>query len=81
VVITLPETADEIGRAAMNLGLDAGDLEYVPTSENVLYHTSMLQPGQIETIYIDVPDTPGDYTFVCTFPGHYISMRGTLRVE
>jgi len=81
VVITLPETADEIGRAAMNLGLDAGDLEYVPTSENVLYHTSMLQPGQIETIYIDIPDTPGDYTFVCTFPGHYISMRGTLRVE
>lgn len=81
IVITQPESADVVGRAAMNLGLDAGDLEYVPISGRVLYHTSMLEPGQVETIYIDVPDTPGDYTFVCTFPGHYMTMRGILRVE
>lgn len=81
VVITRPESADAVGRAAMNLGLNADDLEYVPISERVLYHTSMLQPGQTETIYVDIPDTPGDYMFVCTFPGHYMSMRGIIRVQ
>jgi azurin len=81
VVIVEPGAADEIGVAAMNLGLDADALEFVPIMDEVLYHTSMLQPGQIETIYITVPDIPGDYQFVCTFPGHHISMRGILRVE
>ena len=81
VVITLPESANAVGQAAMNLGLAADDLEYVPRNDKVLYHTSMLEPGQIETIYIDVPDKSGDYMFVCTFPGHYMSMRGILRVN
>lgn len=81
VVIVEPGTADDVGVAAMNLGLDADALEFVPRMDEVLYHSSMLQPGQTETIYIEVPDTPGDYQFVCTFPGHHISMRGILRVE
>lgn len=80
VVITLPESADSVGEAAMNLGLDADALEFVPRMDEVLFHTSMLQPGQSETIYFEIPDTPGDYDFVCTFPGHHISMRGVLRV-
>ena len=81
VVITLPESADQVGEAAMGLGLDADALEFVPHLDEVLFHTSMLQPGQSETIYFEVPETPGDYDFVCTFPGHHISMRGILRVE
>jgi azurin len=81
VVIVEPGTADDVGIAAMNLGLDADALEYVPPVDEVLYHSSMLQPGQMETIYIEVPETLGDYQFVCTFPGHHISMRGILRVE
>ncbi len=81
VVITVPGAADSVGEAAMNLGLDSDALEYVPRDENVLYHTSMLEPGQSETIYIEIPDQPGDYQFVCTFPGHYVNMRGILRVS
>jgi len=81
VVIAEPETADKVGVAAMNLGLDADALEFVPRMDEVLFHTSMLEPGQIETIYIKVPVTPGDYPFICTFPGHHISMRGVLRVK
>lgn len=81
VVITLPESADRVGQEAMNLGLDADDLEYVPRIDEVLYHSSMLEPGQMETIYFEVPEEPGDYQFVCTFPGHYITMRGVLRVQ
>lgn len=81
IVITLPESADRVGEEAMSLGLDADDMEYVPRIGEVLYHSSMLEPGQIETIYFTAPEEPGDYQFVCTFPGHYITMRGTLRVQ
>jgi len=81
VVIVEPDAADPVGVAAMNLGLDADALEYVPRMDEVLYHSSMLGPGQTETIYFIVPEEPGDYEFVCTFPGHHISMRGIFRVE
>ncbi|MEX1011959.1 MAG: plastocyanin/azurin family copper-binding protein [Balneolaceae bacterium] len=81
VVIVEPGTADKVGEAAMNLGLDAAALEYVPRMDEVIYHTSLMQPGQVQTIYLEAPETPGDYIFVCTFPGHHISMRGILRVE
>lgn len=80
VVITEPGMADDVGVAAMNLGLDADALEYVPKMDEVLFHTSMLQPDQMETIYFAVPETPGDYEFVCTFPGHHFTMRGILQV-
>ena len=81
VVIVEPNSADQVGVAAMNLGLDADALEYVPHMNEVLYHSSMLQPGQVETIYFVAPNTPGEYEFVCTFPGHHISMRGILKVK
>jgi len=81
VVIVEPDAANPVGVAAMNLGLDADALEYIPRMDEVLYHSSMLGPGQTETIYFVVPEEPGDYEFVCTFPGHHISMRGIFRVE
>lgn len=81
VVIVQPGTADEIGEEAMQLGLRGGEMNYVPDNENVLYYTSVLRPGENETIYFTAPETPGNYTFVCTFPGHHIIMRGTLIVQ
>jgi azurin len=26
------------------------------------------------------PTEPGDYPFVCTFPGHHLLMRGVVKV-
>lgn len=80
VVIVKPETADQVGEQGMNLGLQGEAMQYVPDSDNVLYHTSIVQPGSSETIYFTVPEEPGTYQYVCTFPGHYITMRGTLVV-
>jgi azurin len=80
LVIVGPGTADAVGQAAMALGLEGAAHEYVPLSRDVLHHTSLLQPGQAETIYFTAPATPGEYTYVCTYPGHHILMRGVLRV-
>ena len=81
VVIGLPGTADEIGQMALDLGLDGPNRAYVPESDKVLFHSSLLQPHSEEAIYFQIPDEPGEYDFVCTYPGHYQVMRGKLIVE
>jgi azurin len=81
LVVVRPGTVDGVVQAAMNLGLSGTDLHYVPDSADVLYHTALLQPNSEEAIYFQAPSAPGAYTYVCTFPGHGITMRGTLIVE
>ncbi|MEX0778967.1 MAG: plastocyanin/azurin family copper-binding protein [Balneolales bacterium] len=81
VVIVKPETADNVGQMAMNLGLQGGEMHYVPDTDEVLFNTAVLQPNSSETIYFNAPDQPGTYTYVCTFPGHHLVMRGTLVVK
>ena len=81
VVIVKPGTATRVADAALKLGLDAMRLDFVPRMDEVLYHTALLEPQKAETIYFEAPTTPGDYTFVCTFPGHAVTMQGTMRVR
>ncbi len=80
LVITREDKADSVALGALQLGLSGHDLAYVPISDNVLFHTGLLEPGAEETIYFTAPDVPGSYPFVCTFPGHAATMRGILRV-
>ncbi|MEM7656961.1 MAG: plastocyanin/azurin family copper-binding protein [Bacteroidota bacterium] len=80
LVLVQPGKANAIGEAALTLGLKGESMGYVPNSEQVLYHTGLVQPGGSETIYLYAPTTPGTYPFVCTFPGHSQLMRGVLRV-
>jgi azurin len=39
--------------------------------------------GNGETVDLDfkVPTVPGSYPFICTFPGHFLTMKGTLVVK
>lgn len=60
---------------------DAAAMEYVPKSRYVLGATKMLDPGKQGTIQLTLPDEPGDYPFICTFPGHWRMMQGILRVS
>jgi len=80
VVIVNPGTADQVAQAAIELGLRGQEMEYVPESENVLFYTKLLQPNTNETIYFEAPEEPGDYQYICSFPGHAVTMRGVLRV-
>lgn len=80
LVIVLPGKADAVGKAALELGLKGEAMNYVPKSENVLFYTKILQPETSEDIYFTAPEEPGSYQFVCTFPGHYLVMRGEMKV-
>jgi uncharacterized cupredoxin-like copper-binding protein len=79
-VLCAPGKGQDVGTAAMALGIDGTAKNYVPESADVLYHTALTQPGASDTIFINVPTTPGDYDYVCTFPGHSALMKGVLRV-
>ena len=80
LVVTIPGRVDEVASVSMNLGIRGQEMAYVPDSEDVLFHTSLLQPETEETIYFVAPSEPGEYPFVCTFPGHAMTMRGIIRV-
>lgn len=81
VVITKPGKADEIGETATNMGLEGPKMNYVPKSDNVLFHTKLVSPGTTETIYFEAPKNGGAYQIVCTYPGHYATMQSILQVN
>ncbi|WP_245576562.1 plastocyanin/azurin family copper-binding protein [Flexithrix dorotheae] len=81
-VITKPGDAiDKVSKMAEGLGLDGADLNYVPDTDLVLFHTGIIQPESTESIFFEAPTEPGEYRFVCTFPGHSYVMRGKFIVK
>ena len=81
VVIVRPGASARVADAALKLGLDGTRLDFVPRIDEVLFHTALLGPQQVETIYFQAPMAPGEYTYLCTFPGHSFTMQGTMRVR
>ena len=81
LLIVMPGQADAVGDAALQLGLQGQQKGYIPDQEAILAHTTLLEPGGSDIIYFTAPETPGNYQYVCTFPGHAALMRGILRVE
>jgi azurin len=79
-VLVQPGKANEVGSLALALGLKGPEKNYVPDTPLLLYHTGLLQPTTAETIYFTAPNKPGEYPYVCTYPGHYTVMRGILKV-
>ena len=81
VVITQPGAADEICAAALELGAEGFDKDFIPESAKILAHSKLLDQGKRETLKFTLPNSAGDYQFVCTFPGHGTVMRGIIRVK
>lgn len=83
LVIGAPGSLAALGDLANRLMSDPKAIEthYVPTSERVLFHTSLLMPADSETIHFDAPKQAGEYPYLCTFPGHWMVMNGVMVVE
>lgn len=77
VVLQQNASVNEVGQAAMS----AADTDYIPAdfSDQIIAHTSMAAPGETVSVEFTAP-AEGDYTYICTFPGHYMVMQGTMRV-
>lgn len=80
LVIVRPGLLDKTGKAALTLGIDGPGMGYVPPGDGVLFATCLLQPGGSQRIYFTAPETPGIYPYLCTYPGHYRTMNGVMKV-
>ena len=82
-VLVKPGTADKIGALADRLITEPDVLarNYVPDSPDILCHTRIIDPQKSMTIHFTAPTQPGRYPYLCTFPGHWVLMRGVLIVE
>lgn len=82
IAILAPGALEEIGLAAekMSGDPDAKGRLYIPASPKVLHATKLATPGQKIQLAFTAPTDPGDYPYVCTFPGHWRRMVGTMVV-
>ncbi len=87
----LPENAMGHNFVLLKQGTDVVDFaqkaatasgnDYIPEgTDAVIVHTEMIGGGEETTIEFTAPE-PGTYEYICSFPGHYIQMRGNFIVE
>ena len=82
LLITKPGAMMSVAQAAERMAAspDAFAKGFVPDSPDILYTTQLLQAGENERLLVEVPSEPGDYPYVCTFPGHWRTMAGVMHV-
>lgn len=74
--VLLKDGTDLAGFAAS--AINAPD--HIPANNPaIVAHTKLLGPGESDTIEFTVP--AGSYTYICSFPGHYLTMTGVLTAE
>jgi putative heme-binding domain-containing protein len=81
-VVTQPGSLEEIGLLAESTAVEPGALErhYVPRTPKIVFSTRLLLPRESQTLLITAPSHPGVYPYVCTYPGHWRRMYGSLYV-
>ncbi len=82
LLVGQPGSVREIGNAAatMPLPTDPEAKPYVPDSPLVLQATKLLSGGETTRLTFTAPGKPGEYVYLCTFPGHWIRMYGVMLV-
>ena len=78
-----PGSAEEIGEFADKMASTADGFQkgYIPESDKILLSSKLLSPNESQEIEFQAPDQPGDYPYLCTFPGHWRMMQGILTVK
>ncbi len=89
---TLPKEAMGHNWVLLKAGVDvtafataamtAKDTDYVPAAKkgDVIAATPVLGPKKEAEVLFKAP-AAGTYAFICSFPGHYALMKGTLTVK
>jgi putative membrane-bound dehydrogenase-like protein len=80
LVVVKPGKADEVATKAVAMGAEGFTKGFVPEVPEVLAATKLVDHGKEQVLEFEAPAAPGDYPFVCTFPGHHLLMRGIMKV-
>ena len=77
-VLAQPGSESTVLNSAMAAGATG---QWVPTSGQVIAKSGLIAPGANETVNFRAPSVPGEYPYFCTYPGHFMTMRGKLVVK
>ncbi len=81
LVILKPDAEPAVIAGVNALGLEGLEKNFVPEVPGIVAATKLLQPQAKEVLTFSAPQETGDYPYVCTFPGHWYTMRGVMRVR
>lgn len=71
-------TEAKVAADGLAAGVAAG---YLPSNnDDLLASTPLAPPGKTTETTFKAPKKPGTYPYICTFPGHYLMMKGVLTV-
>jgi azurin len=82
LIVSAPGSLEAVGTAggSMPMPTDPDAKAFVPDLPAVLFSTKLLKEGETERLGFTAPKEPGEYIFVCTFPGHWVRMYGVMLV-
>ncbi|MFK8114034.1 MAG: PVC-type heme-binding CxxCH protein [Rubripirellula sp.] len=87
LVIVQPGALEEVGMAANAMARDPkfANSDFIPREKRklILQATKMIGPtrkSRVQVLRFKAPTTPGIYPYVCTFPGHWVVMKGVMVV-
>ncbi|MGB7344039.1 MAG: c-type cytochrome, partial [Pirellulaceae bacterium] len=87
MVFVKPGKLAEVGMAANDMARDPknANSDFIPKSkrQSILHASTMIGPTRKSKVHVfrfKAPTEPGIYPYVCTFPGHWIVMKGVMVV-
>ena len=82
LLVLKPNSLEIVGGLADEMAKlpDGYEKQFIPESDRVLFATPLLLSGKQFILRFAAPIEPGDYPFACTFPGHWRTMNGVMRV-
>ncbi|WP_375447741.1 plastocyanin/azurin family copper-binding protein [uncultured Fibrella sp.] len=79
LVVTQPNTRARVVEFALAMGQSGPTKNFVPNLPDVVAHTHLLNPDERDTLRLRLAEE-GDFSYVCTYPGHGSIMYGMLYV-
>ncbi|MGB0761495.1 MAG: DUF7133 domain-containing protein, partial [Rubripirellula sp.] len=87
LVIVKQGALEEVGMAANAMARDPknANSDFIPKEKRslILQATKMIGPtrkSRVHVLRFQAPEEPGIYPYVCTFPGHWVVMKGIMVV-
>lgn len=87
LVVVRPGALEEVGMAANEMAKDPrnANSNFIPKKKRklILESSPMIGPTRKSLVHVmrfNAPTEPGIYPFVCTFPGHWVIMKGEIVV-
>lgn len=81
LAIITPGSRQTVLDAAVAMGAAGLKKNFIPEIPELLASTPQVAQGMKYTLYFAVPEEPGNYHFICTYPGHGLIMQGIFAVQ